>query len=56
MSTEEMDFVMQTAVLSGDHTKEIRIFSIMDISVQEEIVLTQQLCRLMNKYQAHWTE
>ena len=50
-----MDFIMQTAVQSGDHTKELRIFALHDLTVQQEIVLTQQLCRLMNKYQEHWS-
>ena len=50
-----MEFILQTAVLSGDHTKELRIFSLEDLTVQQEILLTQQLCRLMNKYQEHWT-
>ena len=49
-----MDFVMQTSILSGDNTKELRVFSMDDISVQEEIHLTQRLCGLMNRYQHHW--
>ena len=48
------DFVLQTAVLSGDGSKELRIFATVDIPVQQEIVLTQHLCGLMNKYQQHW--
>ena len=49
-----MDFVLQTAILSGDSTKELRVFCTDDISAQNEIHLTQQLCSLMNRYQYHW--
>ena len=48
------EFILQTAILSGDNTKELRVFSMEDITVQQEIDLTNQLCSLMNKYQRHW--
>ena len=48
------EFILQTAILSGDNTKELRVFSLTDISVQQEIDLTNRLCTLMNKYQQHW--
>ena len=49
-----MEFIIQTAILSGDNTKELRLFSTYDISAQNEIILTQHLCTLMNKFQYHW--
>ena len=48
------EFILQTAILSGDGSKELRIFAVVDISVQQEVMLTQRLCGLMNKYQQHW--
>ena len=49
-----MEFVMQTAVLAGDNTLELRVFSTKDISASTEIMLTQHLCGAMNKFQRHW--
>ena len=49
-----MEYLMQTAVLSGDNTKELRVFALEDLSVQQELGLTQHLCSMMNKYQQHW--
>ena len=50
------EFVLQTAVLAGDSTLELRVFASEDIPVSTEMVLTQQLCGAMNKYQRHWEE
>lgn len=50
------EFILQTAILSGDHTLELRVFSTVDISVATEIKLTQKLCSAMNQYQRHWEE
>ena len=50
------EFVMQTAILAGDNTPELRVFASEDISVSTEICMTQQLCGAMNKYQHHWEE
>ena len=50
------EFEIQTAVLAGDNTLEMRVFSTSNIAVSTEVMLTQQLCALMNKYQRHWEE
>ena len=45
---------MQTAILSGDNTKELRVFALDDLTVQQELGLTQHLCSMMNRFQQHW--
>ena len=49
-----MDFRIQTAVLSGDNTKELRVFTIQDLSVVAEKKLTRRLCRLMDRNVEKW--
>ena len=49
-----MDFRIQTAILSGGKTKELRVFSVRDIDVATEKMLTQRLCRLMDKNETEW--
>ena len=43
------EFTLQTAILSDDNTKELRVFAMEDISVQQEIELTNRLCSLRVK-------
>ena len=50
------EFVLQTAILAGDGTLELRVFASEDVTVSTEIIMTQQLCGAMNKYQHHWEE
>ena len=49
-----MEYILQTAILAGDNTMELRVFSTVDVSATTELVLTQRLCSMMNKYQRHW--
>ena len=48
------DFDIITAILAGDKTMELRVFSPVGIAVSEEILLTARLCRLMDRYQLQW--
>ena len=54
MVADEMDFRMQTAILAGGKTKELRVFTTHDISVKLEKQLTQQLCGLMDRNEQKW--
>ena len=46
---------MATAVLSGDHTLELRVFTTHSIPTAREIQLTAALCRQMNKSHLQWS-
>ena len=48
------DFDILTAVISGDKTFQLRVFSPVGISVAEEVLLTARLCKLMDRYQRQW--
>ena len=45
---------MQTAILSGDNTKELRIFMLEDLSRTQEKQLTKYLCWLMDRQATDW--
>ena len=49
-----MDYLLQTAILSGDNTKELRVFTLLDLTLQEEQQLTRYLCWLMNRQVSEW--
>ena len=48
------NFDLWTAVLAGDNTLELRVFSTDDITTAEEQRLTSRLCRLMDLFQEDW--
>ena len=43
-----------TAVLAGDRSLELRVFSMIDITVAEEQRMTRQLCSQMDLNAAVW--
>ena len=47
-------FELWTAILAGDNTLELRVFSIEEISVMDEQRLTSRLCRLMDIFHEDW--
>lgn len=55
-SSDMAEFALQTAILAGDGTLELRVFASEDVAVSTEVIMTQQLCGAMNKYQRHWEE
>jgi len=48
-------FELITAVLSGDNTLQLRVFSPAAVSVTDEVSLTARLCKLMDRYQHLWS-
>ena len=49
------NFELVTAVLAGDNTLQLRVFSTATICVSEEQLLTRRLCKLMNRHQVGWS-
>ena len=49
------EFDMLTAIIAGDKTLQLRVFSPVGISTAEELLLTARLCKLMDRYQDQWT-
>ena len=45
---------MQTAILAGDNTKEMRVFTTTDLSATLELQLTRRLCELMDRNDKYW--
>lgn len=43
-----------TAVISGDRVLEVRVFAGEFLSVREEQIMTDGLCRLMNRADTAW--
>ena len=50
----ELRMELLTAVISGDRVLEVRVFAGEFLSVREEQVLTDGLCRLMNRADTAW--
>ena len=48
------EYEIITAILAGDNTLELRVFTTVDIAVATELNMTQRLCILVNRYQRHW--
>ena len=46
-----MEFTILTAVISGDRTVELRVFSPCAVSIPAEQRLTRRFCRLMDRDQ-----
>ena len=49
-----MGMEMVTAILAGDNTLELRVFSEQIVAAHQEVTLTKRLCRLMDLFQEDW--
>ena len=49
-----MEFELITAILAGDNSLEMRVFTPHEINATEEGRLTTRLCKLMNNWNTHW--